>query len=296
MNNIKETIINDPIIKDIIQKLNLNQKQIESGYDLFKKVIEEQNNLQNYEYITQIKIYDEETIIGVSIQNNRASKSIKSKKYYLLNEICSINEKIIFENPSKKYSKSKVDENIFYWKYPNLSENNRAKLAEWFKTFYLNTINGEYTKGIYIYGDFGLGKTFFLNALANYLIDKNQSIIFLSTVNWYEYMIKNLDYNNELNYNAINKIKNVQVLIIDDIGMEKANNWFLFSVLYPILEYRLKERKVVCFSSNFSINELKKYWSKSKDVDLIKINKLIDKIKSLTNEVHLKGKNIRELN
>lgn len=296
MKKIKSEITNHEVIKSIIKKLNLNDKQIESGYDLFYRIIDEYNNLEEYEYITDIQVYDDENIIGVSIVNKNASKEIKNKKYHLLNEISNINYEICFENPKKKSLKNKIDENIFYWEFPDLSQNNRESLSRWFKKCYLDLRSKKYVQGIYLYGDLGLGKTLFLNALANYLINKNKSVTFLSTSNLYEYIIKNLDYNNELNYDAINKMKNVDFLIIDDIGMEKANNWFLFSILYPVLDHRFKEKKTVCFSSNFSINELKKYWLKSKEIDLIKINKLIDKIKSLSSEIHLKGQNIRELN
>lgn len=296
MKKIKNEITNHEVIKSIIKKLNLNNKQIESGYDLFYRIIDEYNNLEEYEYITDIQVYDNENIIGVSIINKNASKEIKNKKYHLLNDISNINYEINFENPKKKSLKNKVDENVFYWEFPDLYQNNREPLSKWFKKFYLDLRSKKYVQGIYLYGDLGLGKTLFLNALANYLINKNKSITFLTTTNLFEYITKNLDYNKELNYDVINKMKNVDFLIIDDIGIEKANNWFLFSILYPILDHRLKERKTVCFSSNFSINELKKYWSKSKEVDLIKINKLIDKIKALSSEIHLKGKNIRELN
>ncbi|MBR3832156.1 MAG: hypothetical protein IKJ72_00785, partial [Mycoplasmataceae bacterium] len=105
---------------------------------------------------------------------------------------------------------------------------------------------------------------------------------------------KNVEKNNELNSYIIDKLKNVDVLIIDDIGNEKQSNWFLFSILYPILEFRLNEQKIVCFSSIFSSLNLKKYWLKSKELDSIKVERLIDKINSLTNQIELSGENVRD--
>ncbi|MBR3571550.1 MAG: ATP-binding protein, partial [Mycoplasmataceae bacterium] len=144
------------------------------------------------------------------------------------------------------------------------------------------------------YGGFGVGKTYFLMTLANYSINKEKSVIFVNSSELYDYMKKNVEKNNDLNSYIIDKLKNVDVLIIDDIGNEKQSNWFLFSILYPIFTYRYNEEKIVCFSSIFSLLNLKKYWLKSKELDSIKVERLIDKINSLTNQIELSGENVRD--
>lgn len=293
-NKIKKTILENEIIKKITKELNLNSKQLESGYDVFLRIIEENKNIQEYEYITKVKVYDDENIIGISVLNKNAGFKIKRNKYYLLNNISNASEKIVFSNPKEK-NEIDINSKVFYWKFNSLEENDRRDLAKWLKDFHSNLINKKHMKGIYIYGTFGIGKTFFLNALTNYIIEKNKTVIFLTTMDLYEYMTKNLERNNDLNYDCLAKMKNVDILIIDDIGSEKQSSWFLFLILYPVLEYRLKENKIVCFSSNLSISELKKYWLKSKELDTLKVNKLIDKITSLTSQIHLKGESVREI-
>ncbi|MBD5423048.1 MAG: ATP-binding protein [Mycoplasma sp.] len=291
----KKNILNNELIKQIIKELKLNDNQIESGYDIFIKIIDENKNINEYEYITKPIIYDDKTITSIYVKNPDANQLIKFNNYHWLNSISNPNNDVIFSSPREKNLKNKIDKNKFYWNYPGLHENDRTELAQWFKNAYESFQNDQYIKGIYIWGSFGLGKTFFLNALSNYFVNKNKSIIFVSTFDLFEAMIRNLDKNNDLNYEIINKMKNVDILIIDDIGSEKPNSWFLFSNLLPILEYRLKWKKTVCFSSNYSIEELKKIWIKSRDLENMKVEKLIDKIKSLTKIVNLKGKNIREI-
>lgn len=293
--NVKKKVLDNPVIKKLIEDLNLNQNQIESGIHLFIKIIEEQKKIKELDFLTKIEIYDENSIIGVSVPNKEINKSLKINKYFWLNDITKIEKNIIFGKPKNKEN-FKLEKNIFYWEYPTLKrENNRNKLGLWFKQYYTNLQNNKYIKGVYIYGKFGLGKSFFLKALTNYLIEKKKNVIFVNTVDLYEKMIRNLEKNSDVNYEIIQKMKKVDILIIDDIGSEKQNSWFLFSTLYPILENRLQDEKTTCFSSLFSLNELKKYWLKGKEMDLIRVERLIEKIRSLTIPIHLEGKNIREL-
>lgn len=295
---IKNKILENEHITKIIKKLNLNYAQIESGYDIFLKIIEEQKNHENLEYITKVEIYDENTIMAISVPNSKLKEELKRKQFHILDEITKLNESLIFENKSNKNKKekTKLDKNIFYWEIKNLEKNDRLKALNWLAKNYIKLFikDNIYTKGIYLYGGFGVGKTYFLMTLANYSITKEKSVIFVNSSDLYDYMKKNVEKNNELNSYIIDKLKNVDVLIIDDIGNEKQSNWFLFSILYPILEFRLNEQKIVCFSSIFSLLSLKKYWLKSKELDSIKVERLIDKINSLTNQIELSGENVRD--
>ena len=295
---IKNKILENEHITKIIKNLNLNYAQIESGYDIFLKIIEEQKNPENLEYITKVEIYDENTIIAISVPNSKLKEELKRKQFHLLDDITKLNESLIFENKSdkNKKEKTKLDKNIFYWEIKNLEKNDRLKALNWLAKNYIKLFikDNIYTKGIYLYGGFGVGKTYFLMTLANYSINKEKSVIFVNSSELYDYMKKNVEKNNDLNSYIIDKLKNVDVLIIDDIGNEKQSNWFLFSILYPIFTYRYNEEKIVCFSSIFSLLNLKKYWLKSKELDSIKVERLIDKINSLTNQIELSGENVRD--
>ncbi len=297
LEQLKQKILSNKKIVEIIEKYNLNEEQIDSGLDIFSKIIREQEKKDELEYVTDILVVDEKTIIDASIPNKKTLDEMKQKKYHLLSEISNFNKSIHFVNPKIKSNSKIVDTNLFYWYYPNVKavENNRVELAKWLKNLYSNNVKKEYTKGFYLYGSFGLGKSYYLYALTNYLVDKEKTVIYINTNDLYEVMAKNVDRNSEYNYEIIQTMKLVDFLLIDDLGSEKQSSWFLFSILYSILEYRLKENKTTCFASYFSILDLKKYWSKSKELDQFKIEKLIDKIKSLSTPIHLKGNNIREM-
>lgn len=275
-------------IKEIIDELKLNEDQIISAYPYFMNIIEENKDLEKYEYITKIKIYDEKNVVAISVVNNNANIEIKSKRlnwfYYLSN----INYNFKWDNP-KESDENKFDENIFYWKNKKIKNFDRQKIALWTVSFTKKFLKKDYHQGIYIYGSFNTGKTLFLNSLANYVIKNNRSVIFITSVDLLDFLLKNIEKNNESNYEVINKMKEVDVLLIDDLGQEKMNNWFL-SIIYQILDYRFKNKKICCFTSNFSLNELKKQWFKVKDLEKIKIEKIINKISNLAQEINFDPK------
>ncbi len=296
---LKHNVISNPIIKKIISDLNLNDRQINSGINIFLKIIEENKHLNELEFITKVEIYDDNSVIEISVPNKEVSNVLKRRKNRLLRDITDINDFTILKplNSANEKINIKNDVNNFFWIIPNKKESNdRKQLALWYKDFLKNLSENRYTKGAYIHGPMGTGKTFFLNALANLLSEKDRKVIFANVNDLFDYLTNNIDSRGEGNNFEICQImKSVDILIIDDIGSEKRNSWFLFSILYPILEYREKNKKATCFSSLFNYLELKKYWTKSKDLDPVKIERLIDKITSLTTPIHLKGDNLRKL-
>lgn len=275
-------------IKEIINELKLNEDQIISAYPYFMNIIEENKDLEKYEYITKIKIYDEKNVVAISVVNNNANIEIKSKRLNWLYYLSNINYNFKWDNP-KESDENKFDENIFYWKNKKIKNFDRQKIALWTVSFTKKFLKKDYHQGIYIYGSFNTGKTLFLNSLANYVIKNNRSVIFITSVDLLDFLLKNIEKNNESNYEVINKMKEVDVLLIDDLGQEKMNNWFL-SIIYQILDYRFKNKKICCFTSNFSLNELKKQWFKVKDLEKIKIEKIINKISNLAQEINFDPK------
>ena len=53
----------------------------------------------------------------------------------------------------------------------------------------------------------------------------------------------------------LSEIKNVEVLILDDIGVEKISDW-VNEMLFNILDHRMKFKKITIFTSNAKIEDL----------------------------------------
>jgi DNA replication protein len=57
----------------------------------------------------------------------------------------------------------------------------------------------------------------------------------------------------------VNKVKDAQILMLDDIGADSMSSWIRDEVLGVILQYRMQEKLPTFFSSNFSMKELEQH-------------------------------------
>ena len=101
---------------------------------------------------------------------------------------------------------------------------------------------------------------------------------------------------NTLKLHILNKtIKNVEILLIDDIGAEKVTEWNRDEILCPLLQYRMDNHLTTFFTSNLSLKELESHLSNSKQgVDLVKARRIISRIEQLTDSKEMISKNLRK--
>ena len=143
-------------------------------------------------------------------------------------------------------------------------------------------------KGIYIYGDFGVGKSFIMAAMANELSKKGIS----TTLLHYPTFISDLDFDNAKYW--VNEIKKVEVLVLDDIGAELNNAWVRDSILQVILQHRMQENLPTFFTSNLNMTELELHLAETKKADEIwPAKRVMERVKYLASEVRLEGVNRR---
>ena len=199
-------------------------------------------------------------------------------------------------NNDKKYAFSK---NIKYYSLPESYVEaswdhvdkrlvGRKDVILWLNNFIANPS----FKGLYLTGNFGCGKTYLIVAAFNELAKKGikSAVIF-----WPEF-IRNLkssfadDYEDKIEY-----IKNVPLLLIDDLGAEAITPWSRDEILCPILQYRMDNNLTTFITSNFSLNNLEQHLAQTKDgVEVVKAKRIIERIKFLTEEMEMISKNMRK--
>ncbi|MGY4104911.1 primosomal protein DnaI [Ignavigranum ruoffiae] len=149
------------------------------------------------------------------------------------------------------------------------------------------------TPGLYVYGPFGVGKTFILGALANRLIEDNISV---NMVHWPTFAIEiKQSIGSDQTKHLMDQLKEADVLMIDDIGAEPNTPWIRDEVLNAILEYRMKESLATFFTSNFSMSELEHHLTYSRDggQESIKAQRIMERIRYLAKEIFLEGESLR---
>lgn len=114
-------------------------------------------------------------------------------------------------------------------------------------------------KNLLFTGSTGLGKTFLANCIAAEAIKQGKSVIYQTAPILLDKMV---DYKFKFNKTddereEYEKIFNVDLLIIDDLGTE-ATNSAKFSELFNILNTRLLKNKKILISTNLKPQEIKK--------------------------------------
>lgn len=136
-------------------------------------------------------------------------------------------------------------------------------------------------KGLYIYGNFQTGKTYFLAATANYLASKGIESLLIYFPDLVRELKGSMFSDREKYESKINLLKSVPVLMLDDLGAEVASEWLRDEVLGPVLNYRLQEGLPLFISSNLSLSELKDHY-KSIDDNETNAVRIFERIKGLT--------------
>ena len=148
------------------------------------------------------------------------------------------------------------------------------------------------SKGIYLYGPFGTGKTYILSSLAKYLAKKGKKIIFA----YYPELVREVKSsiaNNTLD-KIIVKLKNIDVLMLDDIGGELNSSFIRDEFLGPILQYRMTAGLPVFMTSNYDVQTLKKHLSETKEeTNVIKAERILERIVYMMQVVKLEDQNYR---
>ncbi|NLP35252.1 MAG: ATP-binding protein [Clostridiales bacterium] len=113
-------------------------------------------------------------------------------------------------------------------------------------------------------GNTGVGKTFLANCIAKELLDRGNTVIYLTAFRLFDILEKHKFRKNEENTrsatNQFEYILDCDLLIIDDLGTE-LNNAFISSQLYLIINERLLKQKSTLISTNLSLENLNSNYS-----------------------------------
>jgi primosomal protein DnaI len=159
--------------------------------------------------------------------------------------------------------------------------------------FVLNYSEGKQAKGLYFYGQFGVGKSYLLGAIANELAQKKiQSMIVYVPELFRE--LKSAIGDATLN-EKLEAIKKEPVLMLDDIGAETMSSWVRDEILGPILQYRMLDNLPTLFTSNHDYAGLEHHltYSQRGEEERLKARRIMERIKYLTEPVYVTGKNRR---
>ena len=149
-------------------------------------------------------------------------------------------------------------------------------------------------KGLYLYGDFGVGKSFMVAALAHDLSEKRGVSSTLLHYPSFVIDVKNAIGDGNVK-TLVDEIKLAEVLILDDIGAEQSTAWVRDEILQVILQYRMQENLPTFFTSNFNFEDLELHFAKGKhgNDETWEARRVMERIRYLAEETRLEGVNRR---
>lgn len=148
-------------------------------------------------------------------------------------------------------------------------------------------------RGLYIYGQFGIGKSYILGALANELAARKIRTVAVYVPEFLREMKQSIQ-DSTLN-EKIDFVKTAPVLMLDDIGAESMSAWTRDEVLSTILQYRMAEQLPTFFTSNFTLEELEHHltYSQRGEKEPVKAARVLERIRMTSVPLKLSGENRR---
>lgn len=201
-------------------------------------------------------------------------------------------------------NQNKYLDNIYYFDIPHdikhasmknidTKDKNRFEVIKWIKEFITNNKNNINSKGLYLNGNFGCGKTYLLSAMLNEIAKLGKRVAII----YYPEFLRSLKesfYDGDEYKRKFNYIKKIDYLLLDDIGADTVTEWSRDEVLGTILQYRMEQKLPTFFTSNLTINELEDHLSTTnKDVDKVKARRIIERIKQLSDSITMISENKR---
>lgn len=239
-----------------------------------KNILECQNKINGYAFLPKIK-------------EGNLEFSYKPCKYKIkMDEKNKFHENtIIFNEPLEIWQAS------FSKIYK--TDKNRYKVIIWLTDFIDKYKEDKHQKGLYLYGNFGSGKTYLISAMFNELAKEGikSAIIF-----WPDYLRElKASFNTNEFSSKFNSIKKVPLLLIDDIGAENTTAWSRDEILCSLLQYRMDEKLPTFFTSNLTLEALENHLAvSSSGVEAVKAGRIISRIKQLTDYEEMISKNLRK--
>lgn len=137
-------------------------------------------------------------------------------------------------------------------------------------------------QGIIFWGNVGTGKSYTAACIANYLLEHQHTVVMTSFVK----IINKLMTFDEDSKNYAERLNQAELLIIDDLGTERATDYSLERV-YDIVDSRYRAKLPMILTTNLSVDDMR-------DRSDVRYSRIFDRIFEMCYPVEVIGPSWRE--
>ncbi len=270
-----EKVLSDVEIIKFIRDNNFTKDDVENNLEKFYQFYISKDTLLNIEHRPKL-VYENKEVNIVYIETEEYRNKVESLKI------------------SNRVKTEFIPSRVLTYTFENLSRNReKGILATEIIKVCKNILSKQTTRGVYVYGPTGTGKTYLMGCIYNYFKQNGKEPAILYYPEFIR-KIKSKISNNSYDL-YIDLIRNEEILIIDDIGAENITEFIRDEVLGPIINHREAEKLPTFFSSNLSIDDLSELLSNGRTtIDKTKALRIVERIHSLSISHFLDGENERE--
>ena len=157
---------------------------------------------------------------------------------------------------------------------------------------YNKAMNNEPTKGIYLHGPYGCGKSYIMACFANKFAESGKKVVFA----YYPDLIRQIKSSITTGglEQAVEALKEADVLFLDDFGGETTTSFVRDEVLGAVLQERMENLKLTFMTSNLDPVSLHNHLAETaKDIDELRASRIEERIRVLMEFVELNDSNYR---
>ncbi|MGX0195110.1 primosomal protein DnaI [Staphylococcus haemolyticus] len=284
---IKKQVVNDLDVKSFLNEhqSELTNEIIDNDLNVLQEYKDQQKNYDGHDY-ENCPNFVKGHVPELYIDNNRIKIRYNMCPCKIKHDEERFNSHLITSHHMQRDTLNAKMKDIYD------TDLNRLVIAKNVNDICKKLVNGENVKGMYIHGPFGTGKSFILGAIANQLKAKSVA----STIVYLPEYIRTLKsgFRDGSYETKLQRIREANILMIDDIGAEEVTPWVRDEVIGPLLHYRMVQELPTFFSSNLNFDELEHHLSITREgAEETKAARIIERIKSLSTPYYLDGKNFR---
>lgn len=152
-------------------------------------------------------------------------------------------------------------------------------------------VNLNQEKGLYVFGEPEVEKNYLLAGMCNELAKKGKTICFINVPKLIE-NLKQIYNDDNLIKSYLHHIIHCDVLVLDEIGSEIFTPWSRDEIIFPILNQRMEQQKLTCFTSIYSSEDLCSKYAFANDryYERVPALRILERINILSDELFIKKK------